>query len=144
MVPESIAEGEPAKCVLDWEFRYMQMKLNTCLHLHHCMIEQVAGKKVHNPDVSTIEDGFALNRYVIASIDTGILDESNNRFLDVIKSHTPVLTYPDKEKQGFRWWDCLGYKIPCGGIHVDYLDEIKISSISTNSKKGYNTIKIVL
>jgi alanyl-tRNA synthetase/misacylated tRNA(Ala) deacylase len=144
LVTETTSKGEEAICQLDWEFRYKQMKLHTCVHLHHCMIESAAGKKVHNPDVSTIEDGFALNRYVTGSIDDSFLDEANFKFLEVIKTHTQVITYPDKEKQGLRWWECLGYKIPCGGIHVDYLDEIAQVSISVNNKKGYHTVKISL
>jgi alanyl-tRNA synthetase/misacylated tRNA(Ala) deacylase len=144
LVPESTGKGESVECHLDWDFRYKQMKLHTCVHLHHCMIESAAGKKVHNPDVSTIEDGFALNRYVTGSIDISLLDEANNKFLEALKTHTQVVTYPDPEKQGFRWWECLGYKIPCGGIHVDYLDEITQVSVSINNKKGYHTIKITL
>jgi alanyl-tRNA synthetase/misacylated tRNA(Ala) deacylase len=144
LVPEAPKNGGNVDCFLDWDFRYKQMKLHTCVHLHHCMIESIAGKKVHNPDVSTIEDGFALNRYVIGSIDVSILDEANNKFLEMIKTHAQVITYPDKEKNGFRWWECLEFKIPCGGIHIDYLDEIKSATINVNSKKGYNTIKIAL
>lgn len=129
---------------LNWDFRYKQMRLHSCVHLHHIMLEKVAQKSIPNPQTSSIEDGFAFNRYNDYDFDTAIIEEANDRFLDIIKSDLRVFTYPDKEKKGFRWWECDGYRIPCGGVHINSLNEIGNVCISYTTKKKKITIKFTL
>lgn len=136
--------GEEIECILDWDFRYRQMKLHTCLHLHHCILEETVGKRLEYPVTSDIEDGFAFNKYPVDAFDKSIIDEANIAFMKVLKSDAEVLTYPNKEKEGYRWWECLNYKIPCGGIHVSNLKEIENVSIKVSSKRGFVTIKLTL
>jgi len=138
--------GSKAKSCLDWDFRYRQMKLHTCVHLHHCMLEETAKKTIPHPGTSSIEDGFAYNKYESSDFDPGIVEEANAKFKEIIGTNTPVFTYPDpeREKEGFRWWECGGHKIPCGGLHVSQLDEIGNVQISMSAKKGKTTIKFTL
>jgi alanyl-tRNA synthetase/misacylated tRNA(Ala) deacylase len=142
-IPEELQDSK-VKAVLDWDFRYKQMRLHTCVHLHHCMLEEVTKKPINHPETSVIEDGFAFNRYSGGDFDVTIIDEANAKFLETLKTGAPVTTYPDTEKKGFRWWECLGHKIPCGGIHVSQLGEIGDVRISTSTKKGKITIKFTL
>ncbi|MCL2164963.1 MAG: alanyl-tRNA editing protein [Oscillospiraceae bacterium] len=137
-------QDKKVKCILDWNFRFKQMRLHTCVHFHHCMLETVAGKPIPHPSTSSIEDGFAFNRYEGHTFDLAILDEANAKFQEVLQTNTPVITYPDKDKEGFRWWECAGFKIPCGGLHVRQLDEIGEVKISSSTKKGKITIKFTL
>ena len=143
LVPESYV-GSEAICNLDWDFRYRQMKLHTCVHLHHCMIEAVVGSSLDNPKVSSIEDGFSFNKYPKNFIDSAILEEANKKFFDLLRENIPVLTYPDPLRDGFRWWECVGYKIPCGGVHVCNLQEIQNVDVSKSVKKGFLTVKFTL
>lgn len=137
--------GKDIKCSLDWNFRYNQMKLHTSVHLHHCMIERVAGKKMPYPQVSSIEEtGFAFNRYDSKEITEELVDKASGEFRKVISGGAEVTTYPDAEKVSFRWWECLGYKIPCGGTHVKDISEIGEVNIKYSAKKGKPTVKITL
>lgn len=143
LVPEKCI-GSEVDCILDWNFRYKQMKLHTCLHLYHCILEKVAERRIDYPITAAIEDGFAFNKYPEDAFDKSILEKVNMIFLDLLKSDTSVITYPDTEKEGYRWWECMDYKIPCGGIHVNNLKEINNVNIKVSSKKGFITIKLTL
>lgn len=130
------------KCYLDWDFRYRQMRLHTSLHLFHAILEEMKGSKLDYPLISTIEDGFAFNKYDENSFDISILDKVEERFYELIQTDNKVKTYPDKEKENYRYWECMNYKIPCGGVHVDKLHEIGKVKIETSHKKKAITIKI--
>ena len=136
--------GNQVECILDWDFRFSQMKLHTCLHLHHCILEEVLGSKIEYPSTAAIEDGFAYNKYPSSAFDKDIIESANKKFLELLKEDVPVITYPDDQKEGYRWWECRGTKIPCGGIHVNNLNEIGYVDIKTSSKKGSVTIKFIL
>ena len=136
--------GERVECYLDWNFRYKQMRLHTALHIYHALIEEVKKEKLNNPILSTIEDGYAINKYDENDLDIHILDEVTQKFRELIKSDIKVITYPDKEKENFRYWRCMDYIIPCGGVHVDNLNEINDVDIEITHKKKSITIKIIL
>ena len=98
------------------------------------------------PKTSNIEDGFAFNRYEGTVFTKDEFEVSLKEFLPLLKTTEPVKTYPDPnpDKSGFRWWECMGYKIPCGGIHVSTLDEIGDIDVSYSCKKGCTTVKFTL
>ncbi|MDR1392210.1 MAG: hypothetical protein LBJ09_03360 [Clostridiales bacterium] len=137
-------QGETVKCILDWNFRLNQMKLHTCLHLHHCIIEEIGKKNIPYPKISSIEDGFAFNKYENSDFDIKTLEKINERFLELLKTNIEVKTYPDANKKGFRWWEFDKNKIPCGGIHVSKLSEIGDIKIDTSTKKSKINIKFTL
>ncbi len=136
--------GKKVRCYLDWNFRYKQMRLHTALHIYHALIEEVKKEKINNPILSTIEDGYAINKYDENDFDINILDEVTKKFREIIKKNLKVITYPDKEKENFRYWRCGDYIIPCGGVHVDNLNEIDGVDIEIKHKKKSITVKIVL
>lgn len=142
-IPEEL-KGAPVHCLLDWDFRYRQMRLHTAVHFHHCMLEKVAGKTLPHPRISDIQDGFAYNRYETEEITSEMVENANKTFREAIASGAEVKTYPDSEKKGFRWWECLGYKIPCGGTHIKNISEIGDVEIDFSKKKGKATINIKL
>ena len=92
--------------------------------MFHAIIEEVKGDILDYPIISTIEDGFAYNKYDENSFDIEILEEVQKRFYELIKTSNKVVTYPDLEKDNYRYWECMNYKIPCGGIHIDTLNEV--------------------
>ena len=142
--PDKSFVGKEAKCFLDWNFRYRQMRLHTSLHLYHALIEEIGNIKLDNPLLSTIEDGFAVNKYDENAFDINILEDVTKRFNELIKSDTKVITYPDCEKDNYRYWECMNFIIPCGGIHVDNLNEINDVDIDISHKKKAITVKISL
>ncbi len=145
-MPLENVKEKPVKCILNWEFRYKQMRLHSAVHFHHCMLEKALGNKLQHPRTSDINDGFAYNRYSKnKDISPDLIDKANALFLDHIKEGAEVVTYPDEKKgDGFRWWDALGYKIPCGGTHIADLKEIGNIDITVSSKKGKSTINFAL
>ncbi len=142
-VPEN-AKGQEVFCKLNWEFRYKQMRLHTAAHLHHCLLEKTAGKSLPFPKVSDIQDGFVFNRYESSEITPELVEKTNEAFRIAISQGAEVKTYPDVAKKGYRWWECMGYKIPCGGTHIKNISEIGKVEIKYNSKKGMPTINIKL
>ncbi len=142
-IPED-TKGRAVFCKLNWEFRYKQMKLHTSAHLHHCLLEKTTGKSFPFPKVSDIQDGFVFNRYENDEITPELVEKTNETFRETVSLGAEVKTYPDSEKKGFRWWECLGYKIPCGGTHIKNISEIGVVKIEYNQKKGTPTINIKL
>lgn len=136
--------GADVQCYLDWNFRYRQMRLHTSLHIYHALIEEISKTKLDNPLLSTIEDGYAINKYDENAFDINILEEVTKRFKELIKTDTKVVTYPDKEKENYRYWECMNYVIPCGGIHIDNLNEIDDVDIEITHKKKAITVKVIL
>jgi Ser-tRNA(Ala) deacylase AlaX len=92
--------------------------------------------------LSTIEDGYAVNKYNENAFDINILDEVTKKFKKLIKTDTNVETYPDKGNENFRYWKCMNYIVPCGGVHVDNLNEIDDVNVEIIHKKKAITIKI--
>lgn len=142
-IPNSFC-GNSIQCILDWGFRNAQMRLHTSQHMQHCLLGKVVGSAIDNPTVAAIDIGFAFNKYPLGLYDQTTIDETIALFYSTIKNHEKVVTYPDPEKEGFRWWECMDFKMPCGGLHVDYLDEIGNVEITTTSKKKALTFKIIL
>lgn len=95
--------NQEATCYLDWEYRYKQMRLHTALHLVHYIIESLKGSTLDYPLISTIEDGFAYNKYDERCFDISIIDNIKEKFYELIKTDNIVLTYPDLEKENYRY-----------------------------------------
>lgn len=143
LIPED-KKGKEIIFKLDWNFRYVQMRLHTAVHFHHCMMEKVAGKTISPPKTSDIQEGFAFNRYSKGEVTQGLIEKANVEFLKAVEAGADVKTYPDTNKKGFRWWECLGYKIPCGGTHVANIKEIGEVDFNFSTKKGKPTVNIAL
>ncbi len=142
--PEEGIIGKDITAKIDWEFRYRQMKLHSALHLYHCLIEKVLGKKINNPITADIQDSFAFSRYENQDITEEVVNSATKELVNLISPGAEIKTYPDPEKAGWRWWECLGYKIPCGGTHVRDAKEIGNIEVKFSTKKGNPTINISL
>lgn len=142
--PPALDTGMQVIAHLDWLYRYRQMRLHSAVHLHHCMIERVAEKKVQHPKTSDIADGEAYNRYEGVSFDEGLIQKATEEFRSVVAAGAPVTTRDDESREGFRWWDCLGFSIPCGGTHLRDISEIGNVDVSFGQKKGKPKVTIRL
>ena len=136
--------GADVECYLDWDFRYKQMRLHTSFHIYHVLIEEAIGRKLDNPFLSTIEDGYAVNKYNELAFDVSVVDEVIKKFKELINTDVGVATYPDKENPDYRYWECMNHIIPCGGVHVDNLNEIGDTEVEVSHKKKAVTVKIIL
>lgn len=129
--------GEQVEMELDWAHRFAQMRLHSIVHLHHCMMEEVAGHTLPVPRTSDLQDnGTALNRYETEEIDESLVNKAHEKMLAVVASGAAIITRDDPEKIGYRYWESLGFTIPCGGTHLSDVSEIGNFAISYSKKKG--------
>ena len=131
-------------CELDWSFRYKQMKLHTALHILHCVMEEQKGETLVYPMLSTIEEDSAVNKYknaAVSGIDFAAVEQRMN---ELFSTDTQVITYADSENPLYRYWKCMDWMIPCGGIHVHSLKEIGRIHLHTHTKKGNMSIQVFL
>jgi alanyl-tRNA synthetase len=136
--------GKTVLCSLNWEYRYFQMKMHTSLHLLHYLLEKYYAKAIDYPISSNIEDDFAYNKYPMELINDEVINYLNIEMNKLTISKSEVITYPDKDNSHYRYWKCLDYIIPCGGVHVSCLNEIGKIMVESHTKKGITTVKILL
>ena len=143
LLPKDLMNQE-VRCKLNWDFRYTQMKLHTALHLLHCFIGEYYRKEIEYPISSNIEIDFEYNKYPQDIITEEVIHFVQKKYEDLLKQNIEVITYPDENKEMYRYWKCMEYIIPCGGVHVLKLNEINNVVINAHSKKGITTIKVSL
>lgn len=143
LLPQDSIQKE-VMCRLDWNFRYTQMKLHTSLHLLHCFICEYYNKEIEYPISSNIEKDFAYNKYPQELITDDVIEFIRTKFDEFFKQDIDVVTYADEKNPMYRYWQCMDFIIPCGGVHVSKLNEIGKISINYHNKKGITTIKITL
>lgn len=142
---DQIQSGVNVQALLDWPFRFRQMRLHGAVHLHHCMMEDILGEKIPKPKSSDIQDdGTAFNRYETKLVDEELVEKANLKLTDFIAAGAKVTTKNDPDNQGFRWWHCAEYSIPCGGTHVHNISEIGTLKISFSKRKGKPKVSIRL
>lgn len=134
--------GKKIIAKLDEIFRKKQMRLHSMVHLHHFFMEQAIGQKLPYPKTSDILDGFAFNRYESEEITEEIALKAGELLKEAIKKGAPVKTYADDSRKGFRFWECFGWKVPCGGTHIENISEIGDFSLRFSKKKGMPTINL--
>jgi Ser-tRNA(Ala) deacylase AlaX len=132
--------GKQVLAKIDWDFRYRQMRLHDAVHLHHCVMADIADKELSHPKVSNIEDGFAFNRYEDENVTAELVSRVNVFFIEKIAEGGKVTMSKDENRPGFYWWEVLGYKLPCGGTHLADIHEIGDIDIQYSVKKRQPTI----
>ena len=122
---------------LNWDFRHTQMRLHSAAHLLHCFIEGELGGPQDFPGTSDLQPDFGLNRYdrkdFLAEGQFRSVLEKLNAF--TAEGHD-ITTYPDEEREGFRYWKCEEWVIPCGGTHPANTREIGEVEGSLSLKRG--------
>ena len=136
--------GKAVSCRLDAAYRDRQTRLHSCLHVYHMIAEQVLGAELQYPTLSTIEAGFAVNKYNGEAMTDEVLEVATARFLEFIKTDTPARTFADAEDPNRRYWQCGECVIPCGGTHVARMDAIGAVTVATKRKKGQISVQISL
>lgn len=144
-IDESLT-GNQVEIYLDWDFRYIQMRFHSIVHLHHCILEEVIGKALEPPITSDLQEDFAFNRYGkgIQDMTQEICDIATDKMKTIIQKGGEIKNYPDTEKMGYRYWEFKTWKIGCGGTHLRDIKEIGEFEAQFSRRKGAPFIKFTL
>jgi Ser-tRNA(Ala) deacylase AlaX len=136
--------GQQATATLGWSLRYHQMRLHSAMHLMHCMLEQTLGRSIPHPVRSPLSDDVGENQYeFVAEFNEDNLKQATDALNEFCSAGHEIRTQADISKgQGFRWWQCEHWTIPCGGVHVRNTREVGVVTSSMKIKK--NTTRVVV
>ncbi|MCZ6534241.1 MAG: alanyl-tRNA editing protein [SAR324 cluster bacterium] len=133
------------RLTLDWEFRYRQMRLHSAAHLLHCFVERVLGNSIPFPETSDLQPEYGLNRYETKGLlmEEQVREAEQQLNLFTAEGHA-ISTSADPEKEGFRYWHCEDWIIPCGGTHLRNTNEIGEVRVSLGLKRGRTSLTFTL
>ena len=138
---EALVGTRPFLLRLDWDFRHRQMRLHSAAHLLHCFVGRVLERDVAYPETSDIQPEFGLNRYEQKDMLTpGQLTQVLEAMNAFTAAGHAITTYPDEEKEGFRYWQCEDWIIPCGGTHPANTREIGPVRADLNLKRSRTSL----
>lgn len=138
---EHLVGARQFRFALDWDFRYRQMRLHSAAHLLHCFVERVLGDAVPFPDTSDLQPEFGLNRYEAKELLSEEQAREVERQLNAFSAEGHAIsTTADPEQEGFRYWHCEEWTIPCGGTHLRNASEIGAVRVSLSLKRGRTSL----
>lgn len=125
-------------CLIDWDRRYKVMKLHCASHImEHFLFELVDGLELVGTNVNDTRDS---STYVGPQITDDQIIKLNSLSNEFIERDYSILCYSDPENPSYRFWECNGIKIPCGGVHPRNTGEI--GNIAIRKEKGGKRQKI--
>lgn len=141
--PPEFNEGDKVNIKIDWDNRYRLMKLHAASHIIYFIFQEKTGiKKLIGSNVT--KDKGRLDYEHPESI-SELLPEIESKANEVFTQNAEIKVYPDEADPGKRWWECMGWKVPCGGTHVKNTNEIgNIRLKRKNIGSGKERIEIYL
>ncbi len=135
--------GDKVTVRIDLEKRLKLMKLHSASHLVYFLVEQKTGlKKIIGSNVT--EDKGRLD-YEYPEAISSILPEIETMANELFNQDNDIKIFPDPDDPNKRWWECLGWKVPCGGTHVKNTKEIgNVKLKRKNIGSGKERIEIYL
>ena len=149
---EALVGTRPFLLRLDWKFRHHQMRLHSAAHLLHCFVEKIVGEgaggegavgesaggpPLEFPETSDLQPEFGLNRYARKELLDAARMERVVAELNAFSAEGhAIATRPDPETEGFRYWECAEWIIPCGGTHPRNTAEIGPVEATLSLKRG--------
>ncbi|MFX0067765.1 MAG: alanyl-tRNA editing protein [Promethearchaeota archaeon] len=129
---------------IDWERRYLIMKLHSAAHIVDYFFMKVFGE--HERIGSNIDESKSRCDYVYeGKLDPEMMkevEESSNKFFS--ENHV-IETWSNEKNPSYRYWKCGNIEMACGGIHVRNTKEIgKIRLKRKNIGKGKERVEILL
>lgn len=127
----SLDIGKEGKMILNWDKRYMNMKLHSALHILYLGFIEIHGNaKVRGAIIEHERARLDLEFFNDIQIEA-VSDFVNN----IISSSCDIITYPDTEKDNIRYWKIQNYPpIPCGGTHIKNSNELSFLNYKVKSK----------
>lgn len=141
--PHNLKEGDKVTVKIDPERRMRLMKLHSASHLVYFLIDEKIGlKKIIGSNVT--EDKGRLD-YEYPKAISPILPEVETMANELFNQDFDISIYPDPDDPSKRWWECKGWKVPCGGTHVKNTNEIgNVRLKRKNIGSGKERIEIYL
>ena len=139
---EALVGTQPFLLHLEWNFRYHQMRLHSAAHLLHCFVEKVVresggGPPLEFPETSDLQPDFGLNRYARKELlDAAQMERVVAEMNAFAAEGHAIATRPDPQTEGFRYWECAEWVIPCGGTHPRDTSEIGPVEATLSLKRG--------
>ena len=134
--PDLKVEQE-VKCKIDWDRRHKLMRMHTAAHLLFNVCRMLL-----NPGIKAIGSNIDENKSRIdlayePMITPEIKQQLENKCNELINKKLSVKCWWDEEKPDFRWTQIDDLpKLPCGGLHVENLIEIRKLKITKREGKG--------
>lgn len=140
--PKSIPfkESEVVKLELDWNKRFLAMRLHSALHLLAGPFDKNFGKRAVAGTVKGNQAYLVFKEEISDEIINKALEQANKD----IENGFEIKSYCDEKREGFRWTQVGEYlPIPDGGLHVKNTKEIgKIKLVSKELEQGKEKIVI--
>lgn len=135
------AVGNEVDCAIDWNKRYIAMKLHSALHLLAGVFETKFKERAVAGAVKSVGYAYIVFKHDIENEKIEQAIEEANKLGSI-----DIKTYFDEKRKGFRWCAVGNYPpIPCGGLHVKNTKEIgEIFLEKIESKQGKQMITIKL
>jgi Ser-tRNA(Ala) deacylase AlaX len=141
--PPGLKEGDKVNIKIDLENRLKLMKLHSASHLVYFLMEKKTGlKKIIGSNV-TVDKGRL--DYEYPEPISSLLPDVESMANELFNQDNDIKIYPDPKDPNKRWWECKGWKVPCGGTHVKNTNEIgNIRLKRKNIGSGKERIEIYL
>lgn len=136
-------KGDKVIVKIDWEKRYKIMRLHSAAHIIYFLFAEKTG--IRKLIGSNITKEKARLDYEYPEPITDILPEIEEKANELFSKDVEIKTYPDENDKSRMLWECLNWKIPCGGTHVKSTKEIgKVKLKRKNIGSGKERIEIYL
>lgn len=113
--------GDEVTLQLDWEKRYMMMRLHSALHLWASVFDRVFQERAVAGVVKSNTAYLVFKHELSDEIIQKALEQANKD----IQVGVEIKTFDDKTRAGFKWCQIGEYDpIPCGGLQVKNSKEI--------------------
>ena len=134
--------GDIVKLRLDWKYRLNAMRLHSALHLLAGVFDSKFKQRAVAGDVKPKSAYLVFKNEIPDEIIKQAVEQANTD----IKSGEEIKTYDDEKRKGFKWCAIKDYPpIPCGGLHIKNIKEIKgIKIVKTELEQGKQKLFIEL
>ncbi|MEK6984409.1 MAG: alanyl-tRNA editing protein [Nanoarchaeota archaeon] len=136
-------EGDKVIIKIDGDKRNKIMRLHSGIHIMHFLFI----KKTGNPKLigSNIDENKGRLDYQYPEPVSNILAEIEQKANEIFSQDIEIKTYPEENKPDYRYWECNGWKVPCGGTHPKSTKEIgKVQLKRKNIGSGKERIEVYL
>lgn len=136
-------EADTVQVVVDKEKRMKIMRLHSAAHIVYAIFKDMTGEqKLIGSNVYSEKSRID---YARDEPLTEVILKLQKKVDEFLSAPHEIKTYPDEKQPDRWWWECEGWKMPCGGTHVKNTSEIgKLVLKRKNLGKGKERIEITL